>query len=502
MIECGIVEDINDPHELGRVRVRVFGLHSHNITDIPTEDLPWASVMQPTTSAANSGIGMTPRLLAGSMVIVMFMDEHKQFPMIIGSLPAELSKVFMNVEGTDVERGNKDYGFQDPTNQYPRSTSIGENDISRLAKSSTFAKHPAYFQRVNAKNQFGIKETANVPDLTTILESKKDDKYYNSSTFEEPHPMGGAEVFPVYPNNQVKETTSGMVEEYDDGNKRRHSYHPSGTYEEIVADGSRTLKITGLGTDIYLQGRNLHIDGDWNIVVTGNKRELIQGDYVLEVEGNHFVETKQDKHEKVGMNSYQEIGANQVENIGGNRTTNVVQNETLNVGLDRMTSIGEDEIRSVKVTEDVTIGDNATHRYSKNLKETVSEKSTRLTVGDSSYITGGVAYYSQNNMIFRTKEEESWTVNNGSRVTTIGTDDTLTVSGAQTYSITGNQDITASITNINNNVNVTGTITASSDISTTGGDVSTSSITLDTHVHSQPDTGPDATTQGDTGVGK
>ena len=41
-----VVEDRNDPTKLGRVRVRCVGYHTDNKTKIPTEDLPWAWVMQ------------------------------------------------------------------------------------------------------------------------------------------------------------------------------------------------------------------------------------------------------------------------------------------------------------------------------------------------------------------------------------------------------------------------------------------------------------------------
>ena len=67
MLYFGTVEDRNDPQEIGRVRVRVFGLHSSDkINDIPTSSLPWAPVMNPTTTPGNSGLGQTPFLVPGS----------------------------------------------------------------------------------------------------------------------------------------------------------------------------------------------------------------------------------------------------------------------------------------------------------------------------------------------------------------------------------------------------------------------------------------------------
>ena len=51
----GIVEDRNDPAYMGRYRVRIFGYHTANKEQLPTENLPWSVPMQPVTSAAISG---------------------------------------------------------------------------------------------------------------------------------------------------------------------------------------------------------------------------------------------------------------------------------------------------------------------------------------------------------------------------------------------------------------------------------------------------------------
>ena len=53
----GVVKDINDPIELGRVKVRIFGVHSENVQDISDGDLPWAQVAVPITEGGSSGIG-------------------------------------------------------------------------------------------------------------------------------------------------------------------------------------------------------------------------------------------------------------------------------------------------------------------------------------------------------------------------------------------------------------------------------------------------------------
>jgi GH24 family phage-related lysozyme (muramidase) len=89
MIYYGVVEDrVNDPLKLGRCKVRIVGLHSEDNKALPVKDLPWAMVMQPTTSSANSGIGYSPTgIVEGTWVMVVFRDEYNQFPVIIGTLP-------------------------------------------------------------------------------------------------------------------------------------------------------------------------------------------------------------------------------------------------------------------------------------------------------------------------------------------------------------------------------------------------------------------------------
>lgn len=94
MLYYGVVEDIEDPLGDGRVRVRVFGLHTDNTNSIKTSDLKWAGVLSSTDSASVSGIGVSPTgLLPGSWVALDFIDTEQQYPLIIGSItgiPANL----------------------------------------------------------------------------------------------------------------------------------------------------------------------------------------------------------------------------------------------------------------------------------------------------------------------------------------------------------------------------------------------------------------------------
>ena len=85
----GKVEDVNDPLQNGNVRVRVFGVHSSNPEEAPTDTLPWAPTMLPTTSPSYKGFGRsTTGLVKGSIVVVVFMDgdTELQEPFVLGSM--------------------------------------------------------------------------------------------------------------------------------------------------------------------------------------------------------------------------------------------------------------------------------------------------------------------------------------------------------------------------------------------------------------------------------
>jgi uncharacterized protein (DUF2345 family) len=84
----GVVEDRFDPLEIGRCRVRVFGVHTANKRDLPTVDLPWSIPLNGMDNAATSGVGQSPNgVVHGTWVVGFFMDgEDKQQFMMMGTL--------------------------------------------------------------------------------------------------------------------------------------------------------------------------------------------------------------------------------------------------------------------------------------------------------------------------------------------------------------------------------------------------------------------------------
>ena len=232
----GVVEDRNDPLKVGRVKVRIIGAHTSDKTILPTEDLFWSSVMLPITASGISGIGQSATgLLEGSWVFGFFRDgQRSQDAVILGSLP-----------GRPTQGANSSQGFNDPNGVYP--VYINEPDTNRLAVNNGEKPHPSL--AIDAANR-----------ITDI-------QAYNSE-WSQPASTYAA----VYPFNQVYESESGHIVEFDDtkDHERIHIRHKSGTRLEITANGDQ-LAITKGDNYIIIDGDNkVYIAGSSDITVNGN----------------------------------------------------------------------------------------------------------------------------------------------------------------------------------------------------------------------------------------
>jgi len=302
----GVVENRNDPAKLGRVQVRCLGYHTEDLIDIPSADLPWAHVMMPVTDPSMQGLGTSPSFLVeGTWIVGFFRDPERQQPVIMGSLP-----------GVPANAADSTKGFNDPNGKYPGTIShsghtTGESDVSRLARGEDGENHSSLKnRRTNKAVEYKFDEgvgyteilTATKPDNTVINSKSKAEAY---GSFDEPHPRGVETTGTStgqYPFNHVHESESGHIQEIDDtpGGERLHREHKSGTYEEIVADGTKTVKVVGSNYELIAGSSNVHVKGDINLTVDGNKREFIRKDYILEVEGDFTRKIHGNEKVKIG----------------------------------------------------------------------------------------------------------------------------------------------------------------------------------------------------------
>lgn len=349
----GVVENRNDPAELGRVQVRCLGYHTEDLTLIPTADLPWAHVMHPVTDPSMQGLGNTPSFLVeGSWVVGFFRDaREKQQPIIMGTLP-----------GYPENLPNTRLGFNDPTDTYPAEEriysdhGIKESDVSRLARGEDSETHVALMMRRELKqDDIPIAIKPHIPEVSdsTTLEER--------TTWNEPHPKSvTADESPYtsakYPYNHVHESEAGHIHEIDDtpGGERLMQQHSTGTFTEIHPDGTKMVKVIGDNYEIIAGKSNILVVGDTTITYDGNVRELVKGDYALEVEGD-YTQNIHGEHEV-------KIGKNRAEQILGNYAFNIDRAIKARVGEDVDYLINGNETRSVgglydlAVTKEVSIG--------------------------------------------------------------------------------------------------------------------------------------------------
>ncbi len=87
----GMVESRKDPLALGRLQVRIFGVHTPVLSDIPSDQLPWA---HPTFAVNDKGFS-TPK--ESEVVFGFFADgPNKQIPIVLGVIPG-FSTVMSNL---------------------------------------------------------------------------------------------------------------------------------------------------------------------------------------------------------------------------------------------------------------------------------------------------------------------------------------------------------------------------------------------------------------------
>ena len=275
----GIVENRGDPLQIGRVKVRCFGVHTYDTTKLPTEDLPWASVMLSTSNAGVNGVGAPVHgLIEGSTVVGFFLDgDSAQYPIVLGTIAGKQTDEIPNPSVT--------YATQYNTTNFEQ----GESDLNILGRESPIdISHPMltnlqdfYVSKVN---------TAQGSRLYKASGTAHSEDYYTSSQWSEPIPRGG-HTSSQYPLNKVTQTESGHIIEYDDSldNPRIMMYHNSGTFQEFSLGGNRVVKVVGKDFEISLQDKNIYVKGNCNLTVDGDMKHLVRGDYFLEVEQDYRI---------------------------------------------------------------------------------------------------------------------------------------------------------------------------------------------------------------------
>ena len=371
----GIVEDRQDPLKIGRVRVRVHGVHTHIKDQISTPDLPWAQVLLPTTEAGLSGFGRGNGLVEGSTVFGFWRDEnYMQDPVVLGvsaGMPAQGSRI--TIKDELIQRKIED-GFNDPrrltvadyvdtpdgeTPTHDRTRTFGLTTALDTApkhvKSLTLnydgtgstieevelteddlPYYPKYYDASDLNdNTTGI-ATYTHRSFTKVVDDKVENlKHVNTKEIftdntkkravdeEWSFPVSPAK--PVYPYNKSMTTESGHIVEIDDtlGVERMAIEHRSGTFHEIHPDGSEVTRIVNDNYTVVAKDNKLIVGGNVDVSVeNGNVRIAVAtGNADIYVAGNADLMVDKNITATVGENVTATVGGNLQADISG--TTDV-----------------------------------------------------------------------------------------------------------------------------------------------------------------------------------
>jgi hypothetical protein len=361
----GIVQDINDPLSCGRVKVRCIGWHSDSVDELPVENLPWAQVLMPVTSASTSSVGRSGTgLLNGSYVMGFFLDgETSQQPIVMGSLHG-------------IPDGSDQGGYSDPDKVYPKFP--GFPDTPNLAYNRFIQDSITKDKEANVVKDV---PTARLQKVSSVS-SDVGEEDYELKTWSEPLPRNGKD--PVYPKNHVTQTESGHAIEIDDTseNERIHIYHRTGTFCEIQDTGDRVTKIIGDDYEICVQDKNVLISGKCNITVTGDARLYVEGNMIQEVGGNYNLTVHGDMKTK--------INGNDVKEVSGDRSHQINGSETRRISGKRDFIVGGTLSESIAGAASITMTSGLTQIINGNLTLMTSGNSTLASGGNVDIGAGGV----------------------------------------------------------------------------------------------------------------
>ena len=479
----GTVVDTLDPLKLGRVKVKVYSIHDN----IDTKDLGWSQVIMPANTPAIRGIGHSVNLLAGTLVSLESLDSKLQEFLVTGTLP---TKTDTTTDDTDI-------------NGEAVTISTPDNDAR-------------------------VRGEAN-PHIDEPLGTYEPASSYDS----------------VYPYNNVYTTESGHVKEYDDtpGAERIKERHKSGTQYEISANGSKVQRVVSDNYQLVCGHDTVEVHGNVRIIVSGHCDLAVAKDLNAQVGGNMSANVTGNTDLLVKGDIDGEVRGNIDINVGPSNPEHVIYNDD-GVAVHHVTLGGYTRNKAIDVwfppqkTDTFTL----THRNMRKVKEmsaTAQEPYATALATFSSYDPdkvklvdgswtypdktsllasfGNIDLHTEGGLTALIGGEVDMTVFQNAKLDIrkdanilIGGNSTSTVTGNMTASIQGTTSLigidedgekllSIDFDNVANKITLDSTdVEIKGKLKVFGTTTTSEDLILDTHIHGQPNTGIDATVQGDT----
>ena len=196
---------------------------------------------------------------------------------------------------------NPDDGRSDPDKRFPRKEYVGVSSVNNIARGT------------RVKNVY---IGGSIPGMDLELN-------------DEPSTQ--------YPENQVKETASGHIVEYDDTNGRERVMirHRTGSGVEMRADGTVILSSTNNTLRIVAANEKVIVEGDGEVVYNGNLKMRVAGDFDLEVGGDFNVNVTGNKEERIKSSLIESVSKNKTMTVGENKAETIVGADVLTVLKDK-----------------------------------------------------------------------------------------------------------------------------------------------------------------------
>ena len=206
---------------------------------------------------------------------------------------------------------------------------ISASEISSLKNPTDGRSDPA--------KRFPKKEYVGVSSVNNIARGTKVSNVYIGGSVPGMDLELNDEPSTQYPDNQVKETASGHIIEYDDTNGRERVMirHRTGSGVEMRADGTVILSSTNNTLRIVAANEKVIVEGDGEIVYNGNLKMRVAGDFDLEVGGDFNVNVTGNKEERIKSSLIESVSKNKTITVGENKAETIVGVDALTVLKDK-----------------------------------------------------------------------------------------------------------------------------------------------------------------------
>lgn len=289
----GICEARNDPLNLGRIKVRIFGLHTDDLRILSADDLPWASILIPTTESGPAGIGTSVGgISTGTWVFGIFLDGvARQQPLVLGSIQGQMNKPEESVDRFGSKQDEKKYkeetemgvdltkGFFDPHEDAmpgnPNPEYANKSELNKLSRGET-------------KKTFEDFKNADLRMATNVAFDRIDESpnYWNENKSKRKS---------IYPYNKVSSSAGGTITETDDtpSKERIQTIFEAGqSYVEWGLDGYEYKKLMGeVFTVKFAPQEKLFIHGRFDSNIDGEVTNLFTKSHTSEVYDTYTLTT-------------------------------------------------------------------------------------------------------------------------------------------------------------------------------------------------------------------